>query len=568
MMPTRAYSYVSGTSSIPLIGETIGRQLNQAAMRWPEREALVVRHQQIRWSYAELLQRVDGFAAGLIALGMEPGDRVGIWSPNCAEWIVTQYATAKVGLILVNINPAYRVTELEYALQKVKCKALICAESFKSSDYTAMITELAPEVSRADAKQLNLSRLPALKILIHTGRRLISGFHAFEEVATLASTSETKTLEQISSSLQFDDPINIQFTSGTTGAPKGATLTHHSILNNGFLVGEALRFTERDRLCIPVPLYHCFGMVMGSLCCITHGMTMVFPSPAFDAKATLDAIQAERCTALYGVPTMFVAMLAMESFKSYDFASLRTGIMSGAPCPVDVMRRVVHEMNMREITIAYGMTETSPVSTLTSVDDDEEVRVSTVGTALPHTEVKIIDPTGRIVRAGEPGELCSRGYLVMRGYWADEERTAEVIDRAGWMHTGDIATMDPDGYCNIVGRMKDMVIRGGENIYPREIEDYFHRHPQVEDAYVFGVPDPVYGEELCVWIKLRSGEQSTDVEIKKHFSGRISHQKIPRYIHFVSEFPTTVTGKVQKYVMREAMVRMLNEIRQAQSEIL
>jgi fatty-acyl-CoA synthase len=550
-------SYVHGASGVPLIGATIGAYFDDAAARWRECPALITRQQKIRWSYGELKRRVDDFAAGLLALGLEPGDRIGIWSPNNAEWVVTQFATAKAGLILVNINPAYRLSEVEYALNKVGCKALVTADSFKTSDYVGMLAELAPEIERSTPGKLAARRLSSLKTLIRIGAGAKPGYLAFDDVLKMRSNESAARLAEIGPRLQFDDAINIQFTSGTTGAPKGATLTHHNILNNGFFIGEAQRLTERDRVCIPVPLYHCFGMVLGNLACVTHGAAMVYPSEGFDPLATLETVEAERCTALYGVPTMFIAELGHPEFRRFDLESLRTGIMAGSPCPVEVMRRCVNEMHMNEVTIAYGMTETSPVSFQTSAEDSLERRVSTVGRIHPHVEVKIVDAEGRIVPPGVPGELCTRGYSVMLGYWNDPEKTAEAIDRARWMHTGDLATLDAEGYCNIVGRIKDMVIRGGENVYPREIEEFLFRHPKIEAVQVVGVPDPKYGEELCAWIKLKSGQNSTAEEIQGFCKGQIAHYKIPRYIRFVDAFPMTVTGKVQKFLMREQMVREL-----------
>jgi fatty-acyl-CoA synthase len=550
-------SYVHGASSVPLIGETIGEHFDKAAARWPDCAALIVRQQNIRWSYGELKARTDAFAAGLVALGLAPGDRIGIWSPNNSEWVITQFATAKAGLILVNINPAYRLSELEYALNKVGCKALITADHFKTSDYVGMLRELAPEIDRCAPGALQAKRLPALTTLIRIGGGEARGFFRFEEVLGMGRDRHRAALEELAPRLQFDDPINIQFTSGTTGAPKGATLTHHNILNNGYFIGEAMRLSSRDRVCIPVPLYHCFGMVLGNLACVTHGAAMVYPSEGFDPLATLETVEAERCTALYGVPTMFIAELGHPEFKRFDLGSLRTGIMAGSPCPIEVMKRCVTEMNMREVTIAYGMTETSPVSTQTSCDDPLERRVGTVGRIHPHVEIKIVDGEGRIVPLGTAGELCTRGYSVMLGYWNDAEKTAEAIDRAGWMHTGDLATLDEAGYCNIVGRIKDMVIRGGENVYPREIEEFLFRHPQIEAVQVVGVPDVKYGEELCAWVKLKPGTNLTVEEIQGFCRGQIAHYKIPRYVKFVDEFPMTVTGKVQKFIMREQTIKEL-----------
>ncbi|HST78460.1 MAG TPA: AMP-binding protein, partial [Verrucomicrobiae bacterium] len=472
-------SYVCGLSSMPLLGETIGEHFDGAAERWPEREALVVRHQNIRWNYAELQRRVDELAAGLLALGLEPGDRVGIWSPNNAEWVLTQFATAKAGLILVTVNPAYRTSELQHALAKSGCRALVLANSFKGSDYLAMLRSIVPELSKSEPGHLRSEVLPGLKWVIDLGEAPEPGMLRFEDVQQRGGAEERKLLSGLQQKLQFDDPINIQFTSGTTGAPKGATLSHHNILNNAFFVAEAMGLREGDRLCIPVPLYHCFGMVMSTLACITHGATMVFPSAGFDPLSVLETVQAEHCTALHGVPTMFIAEMEHPEFKRFDLTSLRTGIMAGAPCPIEVMRRVMDTMHLRDITIAYGMTETSPVSFQSAIDDAIERRVSTVGRIQPHLEVKIVDAEGRIAPRGTAGELLTRGYSVMLGYWEEPEQTREAIDDARWMHTGDLATIDAEGYCNVVGRIKDMVIRGGENVYPREIEEFLFKHPKV-----------------------------------------------------------------------------------------
>jgi fatty-acyl-CoA synthase len=550
-------SYVHGASAVPLIGDTIGVHFDKAVERWPEREALVVRHQDIRWSYRDLQREVDALAAGLLALGLEPGERIGIWSHNNSEWVLTQLATAKAGLILVNINPAYRLTELEYALNKVGCRALITMPSFKTSDYVGMLRELAPELDRAEPGRLDAGRLPALRTVIRMGGERTAGMLNFADIAGLAGDRHRRDLAELAGRLQFDDPINIQFTSGTTGHPKGATLSHHNILNNGFFIGEAMRLTEQDRLLIPVPLYHCFGMVLGNLACLTHGAAIVYAGEAFDPLAVLETVEAERCTALHGVPTMFIAELGHPRFKEFDLSSLRTGIMAGSPCPIEVMKRVVAEMHLGEVTIAYGMTETSPVSFQSSTRDPLEKRVSTVGRVQPHLEVKIVDREGRTVPPGTPGELCTRGYSVMRGYWDDPARTDEVIDAAGWMHTGDLATVDAEGYCNIVGRIKDMVIRGGENVYPREIEEFLYRHPAIHDVQVIGVPDPKYGEELAAWIKLKPGQTLSAEAVRAFCQGQIAHYKIPRYVKFVDGFPMTVTGKVQKYVMRQQMIAEL-----------
>jgi fatty-acyl-CoA synthase len=556
-MANRAPSYVYGASSAPLLGDTIGQFFDLACEKWAERPALIVRHQNVRLTYSELRQRVDQLAAGLLVLGLEPGDRIGIWSPNNTEWVLTQFATAKIGLILVNINPAYQISELDYALNKVKCEALILAEQFKTSSYLAMLRELAPELASARPGALAAQRLPSLRTVVVLSDSSHPGTFRFVDVMARASDVQVRRVSEFADVLQFDDPINIQFTSGTTGSPKGATLSHHNILNNGFFIGEAMQLTPEDRLCIPVPLYHCFGMVLGNLAALTHGACMVFPGEGFDPLATLEAVAQERCTALHGVPTMFIAQLDHPDFARFDLLSLRTGIMAGSPCPIDVMKRAVAQMNLSEITIAYGMTETSPVSFQSSIEDPLERRVSTVGRIQPHIEVKIVDPSGRIVPRGTPGELLTRGYSVMLGYWDDAERTREAIDAARWMHTGDLATIDDEGYCNIVGRIKDMIIRGGENVYPREIEEYLYRHPKIQDVQVFGVPDDHYGEEICAYIKLRPGMQASDAEIIAFCRGQIAHYKVPRYVKFVDQFPMTVTGKVQKFVMRDEAIAEL-----------
>ncbi|HCN90430.1 MAG TPA: AMP-binding protein [Oxalobacteraceae bacterium] len=544
-------SYVHGAHQVPLIGETIGSYLDSVAERFGEQEALIVAHQDVRWTYREFHQRVNDLAAGLLRLGLNPGDRVGIWSQNCAEWVLTQFATAKAGLIMVNINPAYRRTELEYVLDKVQCSALILAPSFKSSDYIAILQDVVPEIHHCQAGALRSGRLPHLKQVIRLGTGKTPGMLNFDDLLTSLGADDRARLASIAATLQFDDAVNIQFTSGTTGTPKGATLTHHNILNNGFFIGEAMRLTEKDKLCIPVPLYHCFGMVLGNLACVTHGAAMVYPGEGFDAVAVLNTVQAERCTGLHGVPTMFIAILDHPDFVQYDLSSLRTGIMAGSPCPTEVMTRVIKQMHMKEITIAYGMTETSPVSFQSSVDDPVDLRVSTIGRIHPHLEVKIVDSDGRIVPRGVKGELLTRGYSVMLGYWGDEEKTREAIDAARWMHTGDLAVIDENGFCSIVGRSKDMVIRGGENIYPREVEEFLYRHPKVLDVQCVGLPDPKYGEELCACIILRPGMQADAEEIRAFCSGQIAHYKVPRYVRFVDTFPMTVTGKIQKYVLRK-----------------
>ena len=546
-------SYVHGASDKQLIGQTIGRFFDEACARHAEREALVVRHQTVRLTYAQLKSRVDALACGLMRLGLEPGERIGIWSQNNMEWALTQFASAKAGLVLVNINPAYRRSELEYALNKVGCRALVLSPAFKTSNYLEMIADLAPELGHCEPGLLRSHRLPSLEMVIRMGADKSPGMLSFDDLLRAPSREELTALAVLSEKLQFDDPINIQFTSGTTGHPKGATLSHHNILNNGFFVGEAIKLVPGDRLCIPVPLYHCFGMVMGNLGCLTHGATMVYPAEAFEPLAVLETVAQEKCTGLYGVPTMFIAALDHPRFADFDLSSLRTGIMAGSPCPIEVMKRVIGKMNMAEVTIAYGMTETSPVSFQSGTDDPIDRRVSTVGRVQPHLEVKIVDNEGRIVPRGQSGELCTRGYSVMLGYWDDEAKTKEAIDAGGWMHTGDLAVIDDEGYCNIVGRIKDMVIRGGENIYPREIEEFLYAHPKVLDVQVVGIPDQRFGEELCAWIIPREGERLSEDEVREYCKGQIAHYKIPRYIRFVDSFPMTVTGKIQKFLIRQRM---------------
>jgi fatty-acyl-CoA synthase len=537
-------SYTSATSGTPLLGDTIGANFDRTAAAFPGRLALVDVAAGLRYSYAELKDEVDALAYGLLGAGIVKGDRVGIWAPNRAEWTVTQYATAKIGAILVNINPAYRTSELEFVLNQSGCRLLVAAQRLKTSDYAAMIAEVRPRC--ADLEQVVLLETDGWRALVETGK-----------YADLAVRNAA--LDAIE--LSADDPINIQYTSGTTGFPKGATLSHHNILNNGFFVGELCNYTEEDKIAIPVPFYHCFGMVMGNLAATSHGAAMIIPAPAFDPVATLAAVQAERCTSLYGVPTMFIAELAVPDIDSYDLSSLRTGIMAGSPCPVEVMKQVIDRMGMSEVSIAYGMTETSPVSTQTRVDDSVERRVATVGRTGPHLESKVVDPaTGLTVPRGTPGELCTRGYSVMLGYWRQPDKTSEVIDAARWMHTGDLAVMDDDGYLSITGRIKDMVIRGGENIYPREVEEFLYTHPGILDAQVIGVPDQRYGEELMVWIRLRPGAAPITAEALREFcQGRLSHYKIPRYVHITDDFPMTVTGKVRKVEMREKSVEFLRQ---------
>ncbi len=550
-------SYVHGANAQRLIGQTIGQYFDAATREHASREALVVRHQSVRMSYAGLRESVDRLACSLIRMGLKPGDRIGIWSQNNTEWVLTQFATAKAGLVMVNINPAYRRSELEYALNKVGCRALIMSASFKSSDYVQMINDLAPELSASQPGKLSSGRLPTLETVILIGQAPAPGMLSFQGLLGPASEAELQALQALGETLQFDDPINIQFTSGTTGNPKGATLSHHNILNNAYFSGAAMRLSPRDKLCIPVPLYHCFGMVLGTLACLTHGSAMVFPGESFDALSVLDTVAEEQCTALHGVPTMFISVLDHPRFAEFDVSSLRTGIMAGSPCPIEVMKRVIAHLHMAEVTIGYGMTETSPLSFQSAFDDPLEKRVSTVGRIHPHVEVKIVDNDGRIVPHGETGELLTRGYSVMLGYWDDEVKTRDSIDKAGWMHTGDLAVMDAQGYCNIVGRVKDMVIRGGENVYPREIEEFLYRHPKIQDVQVIGVPDDKFGEELCAWIRLRDGETCSEADIRAFCQGEIAHYKIPRYIEFVDSFPMTITGKIQKFVMRQKMKEKL-----------
>ncbi|HEY4827693.1 MAG TPA: AMP-binding protein [Solirubrobacteraceae bacterium] len=530
-------SYAQGVCPEPLLGETISDNLDRTIARVPDAEALVSYRQGARYTYAQFGDAVDRLAGGLLAAGLRPGDRVGVWSPNRAEWALIQYATAKAGVILVNINPAYRTTELEYALGQSGCRWIFATQQLKDSDFVDMVAHVRPQ-------------LPALE------RAIFFDTPDWEEVASGAGY--TGDLRAVADELDFDDPINIQYTSGTTGFPKGATLTHHNILNNGYFVGLLLGYSERDKVCIPVPLYHCFGMVLGNLAATSHGACMVYPAETFEPGATLEACAEERCTSLYGVPTMFIAELAHERFPEFDLGSLRTGIMAGSPCPIEVMKRVSAEMGIDEMSIAFGMTETSPVTTQVRRDDTLENRCGTVGEASPHVEIKVIDPTsGRTVARGEPGEFCARGYVVMQGYWNDPERTADSIDAHRWMHTGDLATMDDEGYVRIVGRIKDMVIRGGENVYPREIEEFLYTHPGIADVQVIGVPDERYGEELMAWVIPRAGAGVTEEAIREYCKGQIARYKIPRYVKLVDSFPMTVTGKVQKFKMRETAIEEL-----------
>ncbi len=553
-------SYVHGASDIPLLGHTVGSCFDETVGRFTDHDALVIPYQDIDWTWSQLKQKVDAYAAGFVALGLKPGQRIGIWAPNNWQWVVTQFASAKAGLVLVNINPAYRLSELQYALERTGCSALITAPNLKTSNYIEMLYELLPELSTSQPAALKSGKFPELTTLISLGDEKNSGFINFTDIPSLANEEDKERINELVNILQFDDPINIQFTSGTTGAPKAATLTHHNIVNNAFFVGLQMKLGTDDRMCIPVPMYHCFGMVLGTLCCVAHGAAMVFASPGFDAHEVLEVLQDERCTALHGVPTMFIAELDQADFSAFDLGALRTGIMAGAPCPVELMKRVINEMHLDEITIAYGMTETGPVSFQTSVNDSEERRVTTVGRVLPHIEIKIIDDNGRIVPRNQSGELLTRGYCVMPYYWKDVEKTTSAIDQARWIASGDIAILDDAGYCQIVGRIKDMLIRGGENIFPREIEEFLYQHPKIEQAEVIGVPDAKYGEQVCAWIKLREGETVSEEEIKQFCEGKIAHFKIPHYVKFVDEFPMTVTGKVQKYVMREMMSKELGLI--------
>ena len=545
-------SYVHGACDVPLIGETIGDLFDRVTEKIPDNEALVSCHQGLRYTYRQLQEACDLLARGLMACGIQKGERVGIWSPNYAEWVITQFATAKIGAILVNVNPAYRVHELEYALRQSGCRALIVAPPYKTTDFAALLREVCPELEDSAPGRLSAARLPQLRTVIALGAQSVGGANTWQQVMAMAHEVSPDLLAARQRSLNFDDAINIQYTSGTTGLPKGATLSHHSILNNGFFIGQRMRFTERDRLCIPVPFYHCFGMVLGNLACVTQGATMVLPAEVFDPRKTLEAVAAERCSALHGVPTMFIAELGLPDFDDHDLSSLRTGIMAGSPCPVDVMKQVRTKMGMEEITICYGMTETSPVSFQTMTADSIEKQVSTVGRVHPHVECKIINPeSGAVVPRGEPGELLSRGYIVMLGYWEDPVATAQAVDSARWMHTGDLATMDMEGYVTIVGRSKDMIIRGGENVYPREVEEFLYGHPQIQDVQVIGVPDEKYGEEVMAWVILKPGQTTTADELTDYCRGKIAHYKVPRYWRMTDQFPMTVSGKVQKYKLRE-----------------
>ena len=558
-MKTLDQSYYCGASTTQIIYETIGVYFDRICDQHPNKDALIVRHQGVRWTYRQLQEQVDQLAGGLLALGVAPGDRVGIWGPNSYEWVMVQLATAKIGAIMVCINPAYRLYELEFALNKVECKVVVTAEKFKTSDYLGMLNTLAPELADSKPGALQAQKLPYLRTVIRMGTAETAGMLNFETVCGLGGEKNGDQLLALRSQLKPDDAINIQFTSGTTGNPKGATLTHCNILNNGYLAGEAMQLTETDRLCIPVPLYHCFGMVLAVLACVSHGSAMVFPGEAFDPLETLQTVEAEGCTALHGVPTMFITELDHPRFGEFDLSSLRTGIMAGAPCPVEIMKRVISEMHMEDILIGYGQTEVSPLNHMTLPNDSLERRTETVGRAVPWVEIKVIDQSNRVVAIGEKGEICTRGYSVMREYWNDPERTAETIDEAGWLHSGDLATMDEEGYVRIVGRIKDMIIRGGENIYPREVEEFLYQHPAISEVQVFGIPHEKMGEEVCAWVQLNEGHSMTEDELKAFCNDQITHFKIPRHVRFVTEYPMTVTGKIQKFVMRDQMVAALNE---------
>lgn len=553
----KGQSYLCGQANEPLLYETIGACVERIAATYPDKEALVVRHQNIRWTFSEYKSRIDALAAGLLSLGVEPGDRVGIWSPNRVEWCLTQFATAKIGAIMVCINPAYRPYELEYALNKVKCQTIITAAQFKTSEYLRMLQEMAPELATCEPGELKSIKLPHLTTVIRMGDAVSPGMFNFDKVCEMGEDTHYDRMAEIAPTLQADDAINIQFTSGTTGSPKGATLSHFNILNNGLQVGAGMRFTSEDRLCIPVPLYHCFGMVMGNLTCMTHGACAVFPDEGFDPDVVLRTVVEEKCTALHGVPTMFVAETDLPNVAEYELSTLRTGVMAGAPCPLELMHQVIDKLNMSEITIMYGQTETSPVNHMTDIDAPAEKRCGTVGRVGPYQEIKIIDESGRVVPLGDKGELCCRGYSVMQGYWDDEARTDETIDATGWLHSGDLAEMDEEGYVQIVGRIKDMIIRGGENVYPREVEEFLYTHPDIQEVQVFGIPDERYGEIVCAWVQLKQNATLNEEGVKSFCRDQITHFKVPSLVRFVDEFPMTVTGKIQKFKMRETMIEQL-----------
>jgi fatty-acyl-CoA synthase len=558
-MPKRkSQSYTFMGSEKPLIGMTIGDMFDDIVERYPDREALVSQHQGVRYTWRELQTQVNRAAKGLLSLGYKKGDRVAIWATNVAEWVITQWATAKAGIIMININPAYRTHELEYVLKQSEVQGLLLIESFKTSDYVKMFNEVCPEAKGSQPGKINSENLPFLKSVVLIRGNKQDYMYTWDEMLKLGDEIPDAALCTVQQTLSFDDPINIQYTSGTTGFPKGVVLTHHNILNNGYFIGECMKFTEKDRLCVPVPFYHCFGMVLSNLACMTHGATLVMPSEYFDPVAVMTTIEKEKCTAVHGVPTMFIAELEHPLFSKFDFSSLRTGIMAGSPCPTEYMKKVNTLMNMTEVVITYGQTESSPGLTMSTTTDTIEKRVATVGRAMPHTELKIVDPrTGDIVPRGEPGEICARGYMIMDGYYKNPDATNMAIDAQGWLHTGDLGTLDEEGYCKITGRIKDMVIRGGENIYPREVEEFLYTHPCISDAQVIGVPDLKYGEELCAWVKLKNGEKITEADIKEFCKGQIAHYKIPKYIKFVDEFPMTISGKIQKYKMREASIKEL-----------
>jgi len=553
-----SHSYAFCGSEKPLIGNTIGEMFDEIAEKYPDNDAIVSLHQGKRYTYRELQNELNRAAKGFIALGLKKGDRLAIWATNISEWIITQFATAKAGIIMVNINPAYRTHELEYALRQSETQALLLMDRFKSSDYVKMFYEVCPEAKNSNLGQIHSEKLPFLRTAVLIRGKNKPGMWSWEEVLRMGEQVPDEILEDREASLDFDDPINIQYTSGTTGFPKGVVLTHHNILNNGYFIGECMKFTDQDRLCIPVPFYHCFGMVLSNLACMTHGATMVLPAEHFDPVSTMSAIEKERCTAVHGVPTMFIAELEHPDFQKFDFSSLRTGIMAGSPCPIEFMKKVSTLMNMREVVITYGQTEASPGITMSSTNDSLDLRVSTIGRPMPHTEMKIVEPkTGKMVSRNETGEICARGYMIMRGYYNNPVATDQTVDEEGWLHTGDLGTLDDDDYCKITGRLKDMVIRGGENIYPREIEEFLYTHPLISDVQVIGVPDKKYGEELMAWIKLKTGTSSTPEEIKAFCEGKIARFKIPKYIKFVDEFPMTVSGKIQKYKMRDISIKEL-----------
>lgn len=553
-----SHSYAFCGSEKPLIGNTIGEMFDEIAEKYPDNDAIVSLHQGKRYTYRELQKELNRAAKGFIALGLKKGDRLAIWATNISEWIITQFATAKAGIIMVNINPAYRTHELEYALRQSETQALLLMDRFKSSDYVKMFYEVCPEAKNSNLGQIHSEKLPFLRTAVLIRGENKPGMWSWEEVLKMGEQVPDEILKDREASLDFDDPINIQYTSGTTGFPKGVVLTHHNILNNGYFIGECMKFTDQDRLCIPVPFYHCFGMVLSNLACMTHGATMVLPAEHFDPVSTMSAIEKERCTAVHGVPTMFIAELEHPDFQKFDFSSLRTGIMAGSPCPIEFMKKVSTLMNMREVVITYGQTEASPGITMSSTNDSLDLRVSTIGRPMPHTEMKIVEPkTGKMVSRNETGEICARGYMIMRGYYNNPVATDQTVDEEGWLHTGDLGTLDDDDYCKITGRLKDMVIRGGENIYPREIEEFLYTHPAISDVQVIGVPDKKYGEELMAWIKLKTGTTSTAEEIKAFCDGKIARFKIPKYIKFVDEFPMTVSGKIQKYKMRDISIKEL-----------